>query len=234
MDFSRSLKYDKHIIWENESNTSPVELLVDKIIEEAKINFVSEKLKNYKIGLNNLICNLIRGIENGKLVAIWRTRSAYTMPRIYGMAHYTYNIVVGGTNLIKSLGYAEIKIGYFDKNKGSGKITRIWGTEKLVNKLNELSSISCSLSENISTYFDENAVNTSSLHFRKILYDNPIILKKSKPKIKINYKPTKKTNEMKNFIFTYNDYIKNFDVILPVQSNEYTNIRLKMSGPRTK
>lgn len=107
-----------------------------------------------------------------------------------------------------------MKLGYYDRAKDKGKITRIWATEKLKDALNELSVISYALNENICTYFDPNAVNISGNSFSKILYQNPIILKDS-DKIKIEYRVSKKILALKKFLHLYNEFISSCDVVIP-------------------
>lgn len=62
----------------------------------------AEKNTNHKKdGLNNLVCNLIHGIESGRLIKMWRTKGVYTMPKIYGMPHYSYTNIVGAFDWLK-------------------------------------------------------------------------------------------------------------------------------------
>lgn len=215
MNFDSAISYDKHSVWKNENHNSPVELFVDKIYGNLNLPEPVKNIINKKDGLNNLICNLIHGIERGRLIKLWRTRGVYTMPKIYGMPHYSYANIVGAFDCLRKLDYADMKLGYYDKAKDKGKITRIWATEKLKDALNELSVISYALSENISTYFDPNAVNISSNNFSKILYQNPIILKDA-DKIKIEYRVSKKILALKKFLHLYNEFISAFEVVIPI------------------
>lgn len=215
MNFDSAISYNKHSVWKNETHTSPVELFVDKIYTKVNLPNPEKNMIYKKDGLNNLVCNLINGIEKGRLIKLWRTRGAYTMPKTYGMPHYSYQNIIGAFDWLRKLEYADMKLGYYDRAKDKGKITRIWATEKLKDALNELSIISYALSENISTYFDPNAVNISSNNFSKILYQNPIILKDSN-KIRIEYRITKKILALKKFLHLYNEFISSFDVVLPI------------------
>jgi len=220
MNFDSAISYNKHSVWKNETHTSPVELFVDKIFPNLKLTNPEKNAIHKKDGLNNLVCNLIHGIERECLIKMWRTKGAYTMPKMYGMPHYSYPNIVGAFDWLRKLEYADMKLGYYDRARDKGKITRIWATEKLKDTLNELSVISYALNENISTYFDPNAVNISSNNFSKILYQNPIILKDS-DKIKIEYRVSKKILALKKFLHLYNEFITSCDVVLPSLIHSY-------------
>lgn len=228
MDFNKAIHYDKHIVWKNENYTSPVELFIDKIYHKLNIDNPELGIEHKQNALNNLICNLIRSVENGVLVAMWRAKGAYTMPEMYGMMHYTYNNIIGIFDKLKILGYADMKIGYFDRAEKKGKLTRIWATEKLIKELNELSIISYSLSADLGVYFDPNAVNISSNNFKKLFYSNPIILK-NEQKIRIVYENSRTIDGLKNFLLLYNNFITSFNITAPINS-EYSNYNTSTSN----
>lgn len=229
MDFSRSMHYDKHIIWKNDHYTSPVELFVDKIYYDLKIDYPKLSFEHKKNALNNLVCNLIRGVENGRLISMWRTKGAYTMPKMYGMQHYTYNNIVGSFDKLYKLEYVDMKKGYYDRAEKKGKVTRIWATEKLIKNLNELSLISYSLSANIGVYFDPDAVNITSENFTKLFYQNPVILKDAQ-KIRIIYENTRAVYDLKKFLNFYNDFITSFNITLPITYTFSNNTTLSNSS----
>lgn len=225
IDLDHSLPFDKRIIWSNELKNTPTQLFIEKRFEEIIKGSGTVHIELKKIAFNNMLCNLIWGLEQQKLIAIPLGKRAYNIPRMYGMNHYKYDNYKKILNWLTENRYVNIRKGFFDIIRGEGKVTRIWAAEKLNKEFNEISTHSYSIATDLTVNFSDDNVSISNEQFSRIFYDSPVILKdNSKRKNIISYKPTAATDEMTKFLNTYNNFISTQDIIYP--SNGITKYKL--------
>lgn len=215
IDLDHSIPYDKRIVWTKEEKNSTVQIFVDKIYYELGIDAPEFQSIIKKITFNNIVCNLISGIENGRLIAVAFGKSAYKMPKIYGMRHYSYHFTVKFIRKLEEKGYIKVRKGYYDRIRKEGKVSRIWATEKMREELKESSFLSATLASDTENYFDRQNINLASNEFSKIVYDTPILLK-DKRKNYIDYETTDEIEKAKIFLERYNDFISRFNIYLPL------------------
>lgn len=218
IDPYNAMWYDKHIIWTKSYSLSPVEKFIENNYSNFNLSSPEYRIEDKKTALNNQLCNVIRTTEKGKLLIVSCSKDHYTMPRIYGMPHFSYHFIVKGLKALIDNEYLEVRKGYFFKDIRKGKLTRVWPTEKLVNELNSYGE-EFTISENDLVEYELNC-KRSSAEFERVFYDDPIILKSSKKngiKRIINKKFDKKNHAEKIFLIRYNNFISKFDVRLFIE-----------------
>ncbi|MCM2285343.1 MAG: hypothetical protein NDI81_11210 [Desulfobacula sp.] len=84
--------------------------------------------------LLTILINLWVGFCTGSPVMIFRDKNRYTQKKrkAFGRTFYQYDRTIRLLDRLCLKKYLQQKKGYHDKEKKSGKITRIWGTEKLL------------------------------------------------------------------------------------------------------
>jgi len=84
--------------------------------------------------LLTILINLWVGFCTGSPVMIYRDKNKYTKKKkkAFGRTFYEYDRTVRLMKHLRIRGYLQEKIGYFDRETGRKRVTRIWGTEKLL------------------------------------------------------------------------------------------------------
>ncbi len=208
-----SIVYDKRLMSESTTgNLTPIELFIENNYKYINIKVPTIKTKNKKDALNNILCNLIVTNNKGKLLAFSRRPATYSNYTGYGLDYYTYRYIVGMADALIEINYAEQWNGYYDKDKKKGKITRMWGTQILLDEINKYEQPV--IVQNLDN--DEpckiNYLYGTKLKRRR--FNNPIILK-DKEKNMISYKPNETTVRMKNFLDSYNRFIDDNSIVIP-------------------
>ena len=136
--------YDKRLIDKSYSGeATPTERFIDSIYDQLSINAPNHLKRRKKKALNNIICNLLSAYRDNKMLCISRDRTKYSIPKIYGMDHYTHTFIVSnGIDVLNKVGYIDQEKGYYDIVRKEGKITRVCVTEKLINEYYAFSNLS--------------------------------------------------------------------------------------------
>jgi len=208
-------------------------LKVDKLasfIKEQQLYVQSKRNPEYDdAALTNILTNLLVARDKGKILAYPRNKNAYVKnSKIYGFEYFSYRRYIKIINALCEQGYFESKIGFFDKEKGRGKNSRLI----LILPSFKLDSILSHPAIPIEMmYFDyyyvnkigeiRYVVNNNLVQVTKHLPKIAVILKDStKQKKPIAYTPTSRTIIMLKHLDKYNDFISKVNVVLPEKYSE--------------
>lgn len=189
---------DKHII------ESVIEHLKREILSTGKF---SRWHKRHTEHLRLIILNLHRCniLDKDMFVAYFRNKNKYTNVRRYTSIDVKYDSMVRIVDVLwKSLGYIEGKVGFYNRRLGTGKISRMRPTKKLIELLSK-------------TY------GMDSSDICRHPYEETIILKDN-DKNKINYIDDTNTNKMRINLRTINGEIEEHFIGLCVDDELYDKI----------
>ena len=166
----------------------------------SKLSLTSKHKSKAKDALRQIILNLFIGYLGHTVIKYSRNRDKYHYKNRYGKLYFKYKTVILLIDTLECLGYLEQRIGFFNKDKGRGKESRMWPTEKLINFLD--------------ISFND-----------RIVKEQPkeIIHLKNEKKLHINYNETQHTDRLRKRLEKYNYYISKQNIILKLE-NETFNI----------
>ncbi len=196
-------------------NPTATERFIDSIYDQLPINAPNHLKRRKKKALNNIICNLLSAYRYNQMLCISRDRTKYSIPKIYGMDHYTYAFIIKyGVDAFEKTGYVYQEKGYFDIPRNEREITRICATDRLINEYYTFSNVS---DENYKLV--QNRVTGSNIIciepiFKKLRYATPIQLKNEDKKL-ISYLPVRKIRQMRDNLNEYNSLLSKVEVISP-------------------
>jgi len=179
-----------------------VKALFDEIVDKTGLKIKS--LKRAKQALKAVLINLWLSNLLGMPVRYSRDKSAYSHNRRYGKLYFKYHTLLPVIDALFSLGYIEEKKGrstYEDKKKGFQ--TRIWPTPAL-----------------IGLFIDYQLLLPN--FFQKPEPDE-LIIKKDKSKKLVGYREDKNTNQMREDLECYNEFVKKHHITITLHSKILTN-----------
>jgi hypothetical protein len=160
-------------------------------------------LKIHKIqALNDILCNLKIANDNKKVLAVSRSKNYYNIPSQYGIDHYSYYYFIPIIDALKEAKYIGEAPGYYDKEAGSGKITRIWVTLKLMEQF------------------------LNPVKYKTLIYNTPIILKDCDKHFQsYRNRINRSVKQMESFLNKYNDFISSNKIQFVVSPEKMTEIK---------
>jgi len=200
---------------------TPTERFIDSIYEQLPINAPNHLRHRKKKALNNIICNLLNAYKCNLMLSISRDKTKYSIPRLYGMDHYTYTfIIINGIDALDKADYIYQEKGYYNFERKEGRNTRICSTEKLKNEYYTFSNIS---DENFMLL--QNRATGSNIicvkpRFTKLRFATPIQLKDEDKKL-IRYLPLRKIRRMRDNLNKYNSLLSKVRVISPYTTPDH-------------
>jgi len=203
---AESVVYDKRLIMES---PNPIEILIDDFI---KANNFRLRINLKKKALNNLLSNILVAEKENKVLALPRGSWAYANSSFYGLDYYSHATIVGLVDSLKDEGFIYYSRGFFNKEKNKGVVSRVWATEKLLDRVNLIASVP--FTDN------EESEESSPIHYlfgqklKRVKFTKPILLKDGNKKL-ISYKVNNKTLKMHQQINQYNDFINQYSVTIP-------------------
>ncbi len=149
-----------------------------------------------KACLTNLLCNLIRSLYHRKPIALSFNRNDYSPPKRYSAIYIKYDFLIPMVKEMYKLGWLEMKEGYYERKRSTGKCTRIWATEKLGN-----------------LFFSIDPANDITEDYHELVVLNKEVKcgKKSK-KVYVDYKDTRFTNQLRSDLRKYNTFMNDVKV----------------------
>jgi hypothetical protein len=177
-------------------------VLFDEIVDKTGLKVKS--LKRVKQSLKTVLINLWLSNLLGMPVRYSRDKSAYSHNRKYGKLYFKYHTLLPVIDALFSLGYIEEKKGrssYEDKKKGYQ--TRIWPTPALIGLFIDYQLL-------LPNFF---------------LKPEPkeLIIKKDKSKKLVGYREDKSTNQMREDLECYNEFVKKHQITVKLQSKVSIN-----------
>jgi len=179
-----------------------VNALFDEILDKTGLKFKS--LQRVKQAFKTVLINLWLSNLLGMPVRYSRDKSAYSHNRRYGKLYFKYHTLLPVIDALFSLGYIEEKKGrstYEDKKKGFQ--TRIWPTPALIGLFIDYQLL-------LPNFF---------------LKPEPeeLIIKKDKSKKLVGYREDKSTNQMREDLECYNEFVKKHQITVKLQSKVSIN-----------
>lgn len=105
----------------------------DFIFDDIGEKYQPTKNKSHdKEMLMSILINLWVGFCTGSPVMIYRNKNEYSKNSAYQKVFFGYDRTIRLMEHLRIRGYLQEKIGYFDRVDGRRRVTRIWGTEKLL------------------------------------------------------------------------------------------------------
>jgi len=179
-----------------------VNALFDEIVDKTGLKIKS--LKRGKQALKAVLINLWLANLLGMPVRYSRDKSAYSHNRKYGKLYFKYHTLLPVIDALFSLGYIEEKKGrstYEDKKKGYQ--TRIWPTPALIGLFIDYQLI-------LPNFFQKPEAEE-------------LIIKKDKSKKLVGYREDKNTNQMREDLEYYNEFVKKHHITVTLHSKVLTN-----------
>lgn len=152
--------------------------------------------------LNDILCNLKIANDNERVLAVSRSKNHYNLPSIYGMEHYSYYFFIPIINALREAKYIGAVPGFYDKETGSGKVTRIWASLKLMEQL------------------------LNPIKYKTLEYDIPIILKDCNKQFEsLRNRINKSVRQMEIFLNRYNDLISSNKIQFVISPEKIAEIK---------
>lgn len=128
----------------------------------------------------------------------------YSKPRRYGQLFFKYDRIMAVVSALESRGYICQKKGFFNKETGVGRQSRIWASEKLISLFEKF------LLSNFQIIAREKRTELIELRDKK---KNPI-----------NYKETGRTRKMRKNLLSYNNFTNLSDITIQLNRNTPVNL----------
>jgi hypothetical protein len=139
-EFVWSIPFDVNKILNNPWLAAKAEDIAREIdsTREAKKR-TAEETEKFQACISTLAANLLAawGISPALQIGIPKGAGQYTRSR-YNNPKLSYRLVTQAFDGLQKLGYLQLDLkGYYDKETGKGKVTKVRGTEKLINLLEQ-------------------------------------------------------------------------------------------------
>ncbi|MCB0747213.1 MAG: hypothetical protein KDC90_07075 [Ignavibacteriae bacterium] len=205
--------FDKRILTKREGKTS-IEKFCDVVVPEICKSNKAKELLIKRNSLNNILTNVLKCSEKGKVCAIRRDKNYYSIPSKYKIPYFNYETTIGLIDKLISLNYLSEKKGYYDKELSAGKITRIWASIELIEDLNN------PIFAEDSVRLRKMKTEAGTIYFGQIEskistpYPTNIILKDT-DKFLVDYPLTQKVKRLTNFLKDYNKLLSHHFILCP-------------------
>ena len=228
LDLSNSITLDPRLKPANAAYKNKVQKIMDYVNGQSLYSPSRQKPELDDAAFKNILTNLLKADERGKVVAYSRNKNRYSANHaMYGFPHYQFSRYM---KIIDALIHAKIvvnKNGYYDKNKKRGMNSRMKLSDqfKATNKLKTFSWEPL----NIDYFFisdvgdihyvqDNNKVKTIKQ------FPDIVVLLRDDKKHLVKYKFTPKVVKMIQQLNTYNAFISEHSVVynlgIPESSSE--------------
>ena len=158
-----------------------------------------------KEALKTVLLNLELARRLNVPVRYSRNKNWYSHDARYGKLHFKYGRLIPIIDGLEALGYVQQKTGIFNQDKGFGRQTRMWGTDRLWR------------------LFDKHELLDADI-IEVPEHDELIILRDdSKFKKEIGYAETAETISMREDLIRYNDFVKEHLITLNLDGDVEVN-----------
>ena len=187
-----AIEFDLHL----GSDHGKVKDVTNDVFGEITKRLRIRKKARTKETLKLTLLNLWVGLQQGVPVYYSRTANDYSRSSRYGLLHVKYNRLIPIIDTLESMGLVAQKIGWYDRQKGIARQTRMYPTKSLIDLFTDLQA-------------GEKAI------MHRVPPRETIQLKDSSKKL-LDYKETDSTIGMRRSLFEYNEFIKKQDITLDV------------------
>ena len=163
--------------------------LIDEILDEISVIKKISNRSRSREALKKLILNLIHAERTKGCIRISRNKNDYGHHRMYGKLWLKFDRLIPIVDGLIELGYVEHLNGYWDKEKKTGRQTKIWASDKLRSRFFMI---------------------PATRNFKSIERAEPeqvIQLKDSSKKL-IHYTPSRAITKTKKCLEQYNNFIR--------------------------
>ena len=108
-----------------------IQALIDEILNEINLIKKISNRSRSREALKKVILNLIHSEQTKGCIRISRSKNDYGHHRMYGKIWLKYDRLIPIVDGLIELGYVEHLKGYWDKEKKTGRQTKIWASAKL-------------------------------------------------------------------------------------------------------
>ena len=186
------------------SSSLRIGALVNKVFDEvSKIIKISNRPRT-KEAIKTILINLWIGKQMDVPIRYSRNKNNYVSDNRYGKLFFKYNRLIPVIDALEDLGYIHQKRGVYNKEQNFGWQSRMWGTYKLWH--------------NFTTY----GLYTP-MFFNKPHPEELIILKEKKAKI--GYRETKQTQQWREDLERYNDFLEQHKVHVDINGENIVDNR---------
>ena len=194
MDLNNSIRFDAR----KTSNYPEVRELVREIEREVNLRgmFPATRVSRAREALKTILMNLWEAEIQEKCIAVSRRREDYSLPKRYGLLHFRYRFFIPLLDKLLERNYIHQETGFWDQGRGSGRVTRIWGTDKL---RRALSSLPTTNRADVVDYLN---------------YGEVIQLKDTDKKL-VKYQENSTTYRMRKNLSSYNNLLSSTSLSLP-------------------
>ncbi|UCF84273.1 MAG: hypothetical protein JSV50_01165 [Desulfobacteraceae bacterium] len=207
--FEKAMDLDVHLVSEYPECKRLTENLFHEISRKLNMRNQSRSKQTLKL----VIINLWISFKTGMPIKYSRDRNKYLSHKRYGKLHIKYKRLIPIIDTLEDLGFVHQKAGFFDREKGFGRQTRMIPSAKMISL------------------------------FKDHLLDDPGFLRKSKPnemvqlknnhKDLIDYVDTRSVRDMRTNLHRYNEFIEHQRIEVCAPSEAEVNarflIRLKIN-----
>jgi hypothetical protein len=178
--------------------------IVDILYAEVAPKLISIRSKpRYKDALKSILLNLYVVWCSRKAFRYSRNKNDYRHHKRYGMLHIKRDRLIPIADALQELGYIQQSIGHYDRDRASGRQTRMWATPKLI------------------MLFEVNAFDHPGIIQRA--QPEEIIQLKDDKEMLIGYSDEPAINDMRNILEEYNNFISQQDITVEIPSGVEVN-----------
>ena len=113
------------------TTNADIQALIDQVLNEiSSIKKISNRSRARE-ALKKVILNLLYAEQTKGSIRISRSKNDYGHHRMYGKIWLKYDRLIPIVDGLIELGYVEHLKGYWDKEKKTGRQTKIWASDKL-------------------------------------------------------------------------------------------------------
>ncbi|MFP4572919.1 MAG: hypothetical protein ACLFNW_08120 [Desulfobacterales bacterium] len=189
--------------------------LTDEVYSKITNGTVINNKYRSKQTLKTILLNLWVGYLCGNPVMYSRNANNYSHARRYGKLHFKYKRVLKIMDTMYALGYMDQRIGYFNREDGVKRRTRIYAAEPL--------------KELFEKYLP--------LGFNVVEREKPreIIQLRGEDKVEIDYPETKEITKQRMFLHHYNQFVEHQDLKvdipgdIPIKADFLRQLKLYLS-----
>ncbi len=198
----KSYHLDVHLT----SSAKPIQILTDQILDEiSAIKKITNRPRSRE-ALKKVLLNLIHVEFDYGCIRYSRNKNDYSLHKRYGRIWFKYDRLIPIFDGLIELGYVEHINGCWDKEKKTGLQSKIWASEKLINKL----------AEHYQTFPIDHIERTEP---------EELIQLKNKEKKLVQYSSLSALNKMRDRLKQYNTFIKDQFITVNLTEPVITNNR---------
>ncbi len=212
-DYERSFYFDVIRYREVDAMTDhQLQKAVDTV--HGSLNLKSKKkFKNrYREMVKNYVFNLIKAFNTNHWVRVSRNEHDYKYIERYHHIYTTPTIVIKTMDALYDYGWIEMKSGFYDAEKGKGKITRIRPSTNFIDLITgTIGKQSCTRVQFHTLPLKDEIVMRQRLKNGKYLYED--------------YVDTLNTRQMRSRVRQYNEMMRNKITLLTLSKNDLLSLK---------